>query len=105
MAFNHQSLPNATDVAISFGGKDFSVLLPNTRPKDAIDISERMRQNIYDIALEHKTSSVADYVTISCRVASMVPTGEKSAADLIKQADEALYQTKAAGRNRTVESQ
>jgi PleD family two-component response regulator len=46
MAFNHQSLPNATDVAIRFGGKDFSVLLPNTRPKDAIDISERMCQKI-----------------------------------------------------------
>ena len=100
-----QSLLRATDVAIRFGGEEFCVLLPNTRPKDAIDISERMRQNIYDIALEHKTSSVADYVTISCGVASMVPTGEKQAADLIKQADEALYQAKAACRNRTVEYQ
>ena len=100
-----QSLLRATDVAIRFGGEEFCVLLPNTRPKDAIDISERMRQNIYDMALEHKTNSVADYVTISCGVASMVPTGEKQAADLIKQADEALYQAKAACRNRTVEYQ
>ena len=49
-----------------------------------------MRQNVYAKALQHETSVIADYVTISCGVASMIPNGDKQAADLIKLADEAL---------------
>lgn len=97
------SLLRNADVAIRFGGEEFCVSLLNTQANVACDIAERMRQNIYAKALQHETSDIADYVTISCGVASMIPTGDKQAAELIKLADEAFYAEKAAGRIRTIE--
>lgn len=94
-----QSLLRLSDVVIRFGGEEFCVMLPNTRPDDAMSVAERMRQNIQALALKHETSKVDDCVTISCGVASIVPNSDQQAADLIKIADEALYQAKAAGRN------
>ncbi len=95
----------SSDVVIRFGGEEFCVMLPNTKPGDAWVIAERLRQNVHALDLKHEGSKVDKCVTISCGLASMVPTGDKQASDLIKMADDALYQAKAAGRNRTVVSE
>ncbi len=100
-----QSLLRSSDVVIRFGGEEFCVMLPNTKPDDAWVIAERLRKNVHALALKHEGSEVERCVTISCGLASMVPTGDKQASDLIKMADDALYQAKAAGRNRTVVSE
>lgn len=97
-----QSLHRSSDVVIRFGGEEFCVMLPETQPDDARMVAERMRQNIQALALAHENSKVDNYVTISCGVASIVPSGDKQAADLIRIADEALYKAKAAGRNCTI---
>ncbi|HGX93081.1 MAG TPA: diguanylate cyclase, partial [Candidatus Tenderia sp.] len=50
--------------------------------------------------LPHEFSSTADHITISLGVATMVPTADKKAEDLIEAADQALYEAKESGRNR-----
>lgn len=97
-----QSLFRSSDVVSRFGGEEFCVMLPNSKPDDAWLVAERLRKNIYALSLTHETSKVDKILTISCGVASTMPTGDKQASDLIKMADEALYQAKAAGRNCTV---
>jgi diguanylate cyclase (GGDEF)-like protein len=54
------------------------------------------------MAIPHGGSTVADYVTLSIGVASMIPSPQLSSHLLINMADEALYQAKKAGRNRII---
>lgn len=96
------SLARASDMAIRFGGEEFCIMLPGVKPDDAMKISERIRNKINSLNLEHKTSQVAEHVTVSCGVASVIPSGEAAAAEIIKMADKALYQAKNKGRNRSV---
>jgi diguanylate cyclase (GGDEF)-like protein len=45
---------------------------------------------------------VADWVTISAGIACVIPQTPDQSSTLIQQADQALYQAKAAGRNRAI---
>ena len=63
-----------------------------------------MRRNIEELCLEHHKSSTADVVSVSIGGATCSHTTGRSLEGLIKQADQALYKSKQAGRNRvTVE--
>lgn len=89
---------NSQDVVARFGGEEFIMLLPDTSQQQAAMIAERVKINLQAMALEHKDSPVAPFVTLSQGIASCVPG--TSAARLIAEADAALYQAKEAGRNR-----
>lgn len=91
------------DLAARVGGEEFAVLLPNTTPEGAREVAEAICQAIGQLALPHAASLTADHVTVSLGVAGWVPRpsphdGAEHA--LMKRADEALYDAKAAGRNR-----
>lgn len=96
------SLLRESDVVVRFGGEEFCIMLPNVKAEDAWLISERMREKINALNLTHESSQVAGHVTISCGVASVIPNGDIASAEIIRMADEALYQAKENGRNRSV---
>lgn len=84
------------DVLARFGGEEFIVFLPQTDPLGALDVAERMRQRIAQLQLPWEGQLVK--VSISVGVAAMRP--EHATLDhLIHDADVALYEAKAAGRN------
>jgi diguanylate cyclase (GGDEF)-like protein/PAS domain S-box-containing protein len=90
-----------SDLLARYGGEEFVVLLPHTTREGAITIAETIRKKVYALGREHARSDVSESVTISLGVASVVPPLDGQATDsLLKQADEALYASKAAGRNR-----
>ncbi len=91
-----------TDLVGRYGGEEFGVLLPNTRPMAALGIAEEMRLAVRAAALAHESSSVAEVVTVSIGVASMIPAEDSTFSMLIRAADQALYEAKAAGRDRVV---
>jgi diguanylate cyclase (GGDEF)-like protein len=83
------------DVVSRWGGEEFLILLPNTPETDAVEQAERLRQ-----LLDSDTLQIARYphrVTASFGVCEFA-VGE-SLEFLLKQADVALYQAKALGRN------
>ncbi|MBL1275272.1 MAG: diguanylate cyclase [Ectothiorhodospiraceae bacterium] len=92
------------DLVARYGGEEFVVVLPNTNLDGAVRLSEILCQKIRSLKLPHSHSSVADHVTISIGVTNRVACEGASPADLIKLADEALYDAKESGRDRYVVS-
>ena len=95
-----------SDVLARYGGEEFAALLPHTNVRSAIEIAERIRENIgqhrFMVKEYDQTQSVS--VSISIGIATMsagtIPTDiEPLIAGLITQADTALYEAKNAGRN------
>lgn len=80
------------DICSRYGGEEFSVILPQTDRKAALNIAERIRRRI-----EQKFKKTSG-ITVSIGYA-MCPTDGKSASVLIKKADKALYYSKANGKN------
>ena len=87
------------DMAVRYGGEEFSIILSNTDIKVAADIAEQMRRGIEKLGILHNGSVVKDYVTASFGVASVIPDFETEKTSLIAKADHALYQAKQSGRN------
>ncbi len=87
------SLARQGDTVARWGGEEFVVVLPETDLEGAQRFAERLRRTI-------EAHSVGDMQTsASCGVATMLP--EDSVEELLGAADQALYQAKANGRNRT----
>ena len=82
-----------SDLAARYGGEEFAMILPFTGYKEAIHIADRIRSVIACQEFEHRP------VTASFGIATMDKT-LGSDEEMIKRADEALYRSKAEGRNR-----
>jgi two-component system cell cycle response regulator len=89
----------ATDAAGRYGGEEFLLVLPGTDIAGAHALAERVREAIEETGFD--VGAAAPYpVTLSIGVAAL---GDgQSAEALVMAADEALYEAKAAGRNRVV---
>ncbi len=85
------------DIVARYGGDEFVVVLPQTPPKAAVQIAERIRKLV-----EHNTflkkEGYAFKMTASFGVASY-PESAKTKEDLIRLADEAMYRVKNTTRN------
>jgi len=114
-----QSESRSVDILARYGGEEFVALLPETGLEEARAAAERLREIIEQTSLELDGKIVR--MTVSIGVAGMntgrdvdQTTGSPAEAepsssgdienfdDLLKQADEALYQAKYSGRNQVV---
>jgi len=84
--------------AARYGGEEFCLLLPNTSASRALEIGEKVRAAVRDLAMPHATSSHRA-VTVSVGVASATPVDTLRPSDLIEAADASLYVAKRSGRN------
>lgn len=84
------------DTAARYGGEEFALILPGSSVGDALDVGERLRRAVaeWDTLVP---------VTISVGVAAY-PLHGGVAASLVQAADDALYESKRAGRNRVTAS-
>ena len=80
------------DLAARYGGEEFAVILPGTSAAGAYALAERLR------AAVAAYSWPARPVTISLGIATLWE-GESPPLTLLDQADRALYQSKANGRD------
>jgi diguanylate cyclase (GGDEF)-like protein len=88
-----QNCVRQDDIVARFGGEEFCIVLPNTSKEQSMFIAETMRQQVEACSVN------AIRVTCSFGVTSAL-FNAKVPAELIEQADIALYQSKENGRNR-----
>ncbi|MBS7698247.1 MULTISPECIES: PleD family two-component system response regulator [unclassified Chelatococcus] len=86
------------DVVARFGGEEVVIMVPDATLEAAEAMAERIRE-----AIEHRPFLVNGEresvdVTVSIGVAARL-TSDQSPGDLLRRADQALYQAKQAGRN------
>ncbi len=94
-----------SDVAARYGGEEFVILLPATEAQAGGVLAERIRAVVADRPFELGGGREPLRVTVSIGVAHLDPEAAGAAdagARLIASADAALYEAKAAGRNRVV---
>jgi len=94
------SFSRAGDFIARYGGEEFAVILPSTAIGGAGVLAEKIRKNIFNLAIPHHFSAPADVVTISLGYSSVVPGPDIFPESLIEMADQALYRAKNSGRNR-----
>jgi diguanylate cyclase (GGDEF)-like protein len=87
-----------TDIIGRYGGEEFLVVLPAADAARAVEVLDRIRHDFGQI--KHPFNETWCSATLSVGVTQLHETDDVQA--LIKQADEALYSAKRAGRNRIV---
>ena len=85
------------DVAGRLGGEEFAVLLPETSAESATLVADRMRRALGDAPLDLPGGNLVP-LTASFGIAELAPG--QAAEQLVSSADAALYEAKAAGKNR-----
>ena len=93
------ALTRREDVASRFGGEEFAIMLTQVTKETAWKIAERIRQTIEQANISSDSKSIK--VTISLGIRHVCPYTCAPSETIIRQADEALYNAKRHGRNRT----
>jgi len=87
------------DLTARYGGEEFAVLLPEIDLGGAVELAEVLRLGVRTLGFKHATGF--GVVTISIGVAVVLPRQPEATGDaLVHAADRALYEAKAAGRDR-----
>ncbi|MBK7422084.1 MAG: GGDEF domain-containing protein [Propionivibrio sp.] len=90
----------ALDLLARYGGEEFVVVLPNTSSQGAYKVALSICQAVSDLHIPHAASTVADHITVSVGVASLLPDRQSTPDLAVTAADQALYSAKQQGRNR-----
>jgi len=88
------------DIVARYGGEEFAIVLSDTTKEFAWGLAERLRQAIEKFDFPGEKVQPNKNLTISLGLASF-PEDAKNKESLIAHADNALYQAKAAEKNRT----
>jgi diguanylate cyclase (GGDEF)-like protein len=86
----------AGDVLSRWGGEEFILFMPETRLEEAVIVAERMRQKLASLQID------VDGQQLSCSASFGVAQYRqemKGLEELIREADQRLYEAKAGGRN------
>ena len=86
------------DVICRLGGDEFLVLMADTDTTIASRVAERIRHAITDTAVPTRDGTMPISVSVGCTVRQ--PRDSTAVEALLERADQALLQSKAAGRNR-----
>jgi len=84
------------DLPARYGGEEFSIVVPDETAASAVHLAERCRRKISECCIVVRNETVQ--VTASFGVSDS--RGVSSLEDMMRRADEALYWSKQAGRNR-----
>lgn len=87
----------SSDFVARYGGEEFVIVLPETPFSESSVVAERIRKSIESSAFSYEGQEIK--LTLSIGIASGIPQSHTNPEELVKLADNALYQAKAEGRN------
>jgi len=93
----HSYFATKNSLVARFGGEEFVVLVPDTGRDAAVLFAEEIRKKIAADSITFRRSEIS--YTVSLGVVAF-PQSAQYATDLVRVADEAMYEAKGAGRNR-----
>jgi two-component system, cell cycle response regulator len=96
-SLSHES--RTGDSLYRYGGEEFLILLPEQTIATATALCERFRCAIRALALPNPGNPPSGVVTVSIGVAACTSGDTTDISDVVRQADEALYEAKANGRD------
>jgi len=88
------------DLTVRMGGEEFVVVLPHTPADQLPMLAQRAVAAVEALGQPHRSSPVAEVVTISVGAACCTPAADDHPFALVEAADRALYEAKHQGRNR-----
>lgn len=97
-AIIRDSARRSSDMTARYGGEEFIVVLPETDEGNAKKIAQKILSSLNEKKIPHMKS--IGIVSVSIGISSVIPKRSLSFQELIKSADEALYESKKNGRNR-----
>jgi diguanylate cyclase (GGDEF)-like protein len=90
----------SVDLACRYGGEEFVLIISQSRSEEAVFVAEKLREMIKNqMFVSEKGDKISITVSIGIVEATIGPGGYR---ELISYADEAMYQAKNAGRDRSV---
>jgi diguanylate cyclase (GGDEF)-like protein len=87
------------DIFGRLGGEEFAILLPQTCKQQAEYVAERIRKNVAETSVETPDALIT--ITLSIGI-TIYQKEDQKIEDILKRADQALYEAKAQGRNRVI---
>ena len=87
------------EVFARYGGEEFAIVLPETNLEGAKALADGLREKVEQSRFVFQNENIR--VTVSIGVA-MLGEADRTSMDLIKRADQKLYEAKRAGRNRVI---
>ena len=99
-ALRMQQRMRSNDLLVRFGGEEFAAVLCDTPKSGAMDLAEQLRADLASHPCLHQGLSID--LSLSIGVYTLTPGPNSDREQLLRHADQALYQAKAAGRNRVV---
>jgi diguanylate cyclase (GGDEF)-like protein/PAS domain S-box-containing protein len=95
-----EALKRPGDVAARYGGEEFVAILPGTDEDGAFFIADAFREALFGLGIAHKGGDKG-VVTASVGLATLTDRDAGvNSTELVRRADEALYNAKGAGRDR-----
>ena len=95
-----QVASRSSDLGARYGGDEFVMLLPETEAVGAQLLAERLKQFVDHITMPDPAHGAPLRLSLSQGVACALASRQKTAADLLLAADQALYDAKQQGRDR-----
>ncbi len=93
-------LKRPSDYVFRLGGEEFGVILSDTDEKNSSLMAQNICDQIKAQEINHKTSKVNEFLTISVGVACCIADESLDEEYLLTRADEMLYEAKESGRDR-----
>jgi diguanylate cyclase (GGDEF)-like protein len=91
-----------TDTAARYGGDEFVVILPETDASGALRVAEKLRRDIGQLSLPENGQMIRSTVSIGL---VSYPDDGRTAPELLRRADAAMYEAKRRGRDQIVRYQ
>ncbi len=97
-----KSFKRSGDIVARYGGEEFIVIMSDSSEEEAKAAIAKFQLALKKLRIPHKTSNTDKYVTTSAGVIVQAPSANTTIEKFVKNADNALYQAKEAGRNQWI---